>query len=353
MDPLDQDWRADAARRFTRFLDRTDPAKPILVLGHFDADGLGAAAILVRALTAAGRAAEPLIVGKGEGLWEEPLASRLRDAAPGGLVVTDLGLRAEPVAPGVPTIVIDHHVPMGWPMDAEVVSGNGLEPEPTSALLALACARALGPTDDLGWLAAVGLIGDMAEDAGFPELAEAQSRWGKTALRAAVSLVNAPRRTAAADASPALALMLTGDGPKVITAGDRPERLQLLDAKAEVKAAVDVAKRVPPRVAGEVALIAFSSPCQIHPLIAQQWRRRMGEKVVIAANSGYRPGWVHFAARTGGDRDLLAFLAERRPDGAGSRYGSGHRQATGGALTVEQWNPWVEALGFPEQKVAA
>ena len=89
-----------------------------------------------------------------------------------------------------------------------MVSGNGLDPEPTSALLAHACAGALGDQADLGWLAALGLIGDMAEDAGWPELATAQARWTKTALRNATSLVNAPRRTAAADATPALALLM-------------------------------------------------------------------------------------------------------------------------------------------------
>jgi hypothetical protein len=80
-----------------------------------------------------------------------------------------------------------------------------------------------------------------------------------------------------------------------------------------VKAELDVAKRVGPKVRDEVALIRFHSPCQIHPLVAQQWRGRLKDKIVLAANTGYRPGWVHFAARTGTDRNLIDFLAERRP----------------------------------------
>ena len=40
------------------------------------------------------------------------------------------------------------------------------------------------------------------------------------ALRDATSLVNAPRRTGAADATPALRLLLAADGPKVVTKGD-------------------------------------------------------------------------------------------------------------------------------------
>jgi single-stranded-DNA-specific exonuclease len=198
----------------------------------------------------------------------------------------------------------------------------------------------------------MGLIGDMAEDAGFPELEAAQKRYGKTALRNAVSLVNAPRRTASADATPALALLLKCDSPKELLSGQHPETAELFAAKEEVKAAMDEAKRVAPKVRGDVALIPLDSPCQIHPLIAQQWRMRLRDKVVIAANKAYRPGWVHFAARTGAGHDLIRFFAERRPDGAGTEYGSGHKAASGGALPVPIWNAFVTDLGFPEEAIA-
>jgi hypothetical protein len=345
------DPRTAARDAFAAALAGFDRSRPVLVLGHFDADGLSATAILVRALRAAGWTAEPRITGKGETPWDEPLAGDLRAVAPGGLIVTDLGTRAEPVLPGTPTVVIDHHLPTGTPPDAIMVSGNGLIPEPSSALIAWWCAGALGDQADLLWLAALGLIGDMAER--FPELGEAEARWGKTALKDAVSLVNAPRRTAEADASPALALLLRGDGPKIVTKEPGPERDALLAAKEEVKAAVEAARRVPPRVAGDVALIRFESPCQIHPLIAQQWRGRLRDKIVLAANTGYRPGWVHFAARSARGENLVDFLADHRPAGADSRYGSGHAQATGGALRPADWNAFVRGLGFPDQQVPA
>jgi hypothetical protein len=102
-----------------------------------------------------------------------------------------------------------------------------------------------------------------------------------------------------------------------------------------------------------VALIGLNSPCQIHPLIAQQWRGRLKDKIVIAANRGYRPGWVHFAARSATGRDLLAFLAEHRPAGADGRYGNGHAQATGGALPAAIWNDFIAGLGLPQAQVTA
>jgi single-stranded-DNA-specific exonuclease len=326
---------------------------PVVVLSHFDADGLGAAAILVRALRGAGRVAEPVVIGKGESPWDGNIGARLAALEPSGVIVADLGTRREPVLPGCPTLVVDHHVPTGEPQEAVTISGNGLDPEPTTALLAWWAAGALGDQSHLLWLAAVGLIGDMAEASGFPELAEAQARWGKTALRDATSLVNAPRRTARADAGPALRLLLGADGPKAITRGEDADARALHAAKAEVRAAMDEGKRAAPLIAGDLALIRLDSPCQIHPLIAQQWRGRLKDKIVIAANRGYRAGWVHFAARSAGDRDLIAFLAAHRPAGADARYGNGHAQATGGALPVEVWNDFIAGLGLPQARVEA
>lgn len=334
--------------RFAQALRTFDRARPVRVLGHNDADGLSAIALLTRALRSAGWIAEPRIVGRGESPWSADMRDELAAAPPaGGLIVADLGVRAFHPAPGTPTVVVDHHVPQGEPEGAVVISGHGWTPEPTTSLLAYWCAGAVADPDAWLWLAALGLIGDMAEGAGFPEMGQAR-RYGITALREATSLVNAPRRTGSGDASAALDLLLAADGPKAIVAAPA-----LHAAKAEVKRELDAAKRVAPRVRDGAALVLFSSPAQIHPLVAQQWRGRLKDEVVLAANAGYRPGWVHFAARTARDLDLVAWLAERRPPGADEMYGSGHRQATGGALRAADWNHFVRALGFgPEAEVA-
>jgi single-stranded-DNA-specific exonuclease len=340
----------EIGRRFAAAVDAFGP-RP-LILGHFDADGLSAAAILHRALARAGHDPAIRIVGKGEQPWSDEMRAELAARAPGGLVVADLGVREGDLLPGTPTVIVDHHVPTGTPGDALVISGHGEVPEPSSALLAYWCARGLGADEGLLWLAAIGLIGDMAEGGGFEELAAAQRLYGKTALRDAVALINAPRRTALADAGPALALLLKCDSPKELLSGSHGETQALHAARDEVRAAVAAARRVAPKVRGDVALLPLSSPCQIHPLIAQQWRGRLADKVVIAANRAYRPGWVHFAARTASGRDLIDFLAERRPPGADAHYGSGHRQATGGALRHADWNAFISALGFPEEQIA-
>lgn len=327
---------------------------PVLVMGHNDADGLSAAAIFLRALRAAGWEAEPRILGRGENPWSAEMAAELAGARLGGIVATDLGTRPGAIKPGTPTVVVDHHVPAGAPDGATtLISGHGFDPIPTSSLLAYWCAGAVAEADPLLWLAALGLIGDMADKAGFAEM-DAARRYGVTALRDAVTLLNAPRRSASGDAGPALALLLKADGPKEITSGQHAETAALRAAREEVKAELEAAKKIGPKVRGGVALIRFHSPCQIHPLVAQAWRGRLKDNIVMAANTGYRPGWVHFAVRSARDVDLIRFLAEHAPPGADENYGSGHAQATGGALRPGDWNEFITGLGFgPEERVQA
>ncbi len=345
-DPVPTFENAMPAAGFPAFLDAAPD--PILVLCHNDADGLSAGAILLHALRRAGRTAGHRILGRGENAWDDAIRAELQRQAPGTLVVADLGTSAGDVLPGVPTLVIDHHVPRGVPGAARVLSGLAEDPAPTTSLLAFRCARALlgEEADDLLWLAALGIIGDMAEKDGFPEMAEARAAYPVTKLRTLAALVNAPRRTASGDAEPALRLLLAASDPKDALSGDHPETGVLDAAKAESSAAFERARRVAPSIRGDVALIALDAPQQVHPLVAQAWRGRLKDKIVIAANSGYRPGWVHFAARTASGADLMGFLKDAAPPGAGEAYGGGHAQATGGALRAEEWPLFLKNIGF-------
>lgn len=344
---------ADEVREaFRQALEGFDSAKPMLLVGHNDADGLSAIAILAQAFARSGRAVRVRIVGRGESPWSPEFAAAYDGEALGGAILADLGLREGPVLPGVPTLVIDHHVPRGTPQ-VPAITGFGMDPIPTSSLLAWWCAGVISPVEDLLWLAALGLIGDMAEEAGFPEMAEAKRRFGASALRQAVTLINAGRRAGAGDAGPALNLLMKAKGPKEVTSGVHAETAILQSAKLEVAEALSAAKRTPPKVRNGVALIAFSTPCQVHPLVAQAWRTRLKNEIVIAANTGFRPGWVHFAVRAARDVDLIAWLAERAPPGADENYGSGHRQATGGALRPDDWAAFLRNIGFDPAEVPA
>lgn len=294
------------------------------------------------------------ILGRGENPWTEAVQIEVRDRDCGGLIVADLGTRAGVIRPSTPTIIIDHHVPLGFPAHATVVSGYGVEPAPTSGLLAWWCAQEFADVDDMLWLVALSIIGDMGEKSGFEELALARKRYGVGALREAVSLLNAARRAGSGNAQPAFDLLLKAQGPKDVTSGKFEETKFLLCARDEVNAAFEAAKRVAPKGRGKVAIIRLDTPCQVHPLVAQIWRKRLKNQIVLVANTGYRKGWVHFAVRSATGVNLIQFLKEHAPAGADENYGSGHEQATGGALRHEAWNEFVSKIGFgPEMHINA
>lgn len=358
--PLSPDRIEDVRARAGAFL-RAHPTA--LLASHDDADGLSSAALLARALGQGGRRPEIRLVGRGENAWDDRFAAEIAGRAPDALVVADLGVAGRAPAPGAPTLVIDHHVPTGTPPGAEVVSGYGLEPTPSTSLLAFWAAEGLlgeEAAEDLLWLAAVGLVGDYGERAPFEELARAKKRHTAKRLREAASLVNAPRRAAKGDAAPALALLLKADDPADLLSGRHAEAAACQAAREEVQAALAEARRAAPRFGAKgspgegVAIVRVDSPCQVHPLVAQSWVGRLKGRPVFAANFGFQPGVVHFSGRVGKGGDLIALLARHRPPGADpARYGNGHRRAAGGALPPEAWDAFVESLGFgPEMRAS-
>ena len=362
--------------RFLAFLDALPQsfATRIHILTDSDADGLPAAAILVRALRLAGYTAVTAEVRlKTESAWTPHVLDRLRARVPQALLVLDLGSRPEGLLPGIPTLLLDHHKPLGTPPGATLITAyretgpnENAKEIPTTGLMAYRCAQALIPqqAESLLWLAAISLLSDLGDKAPFPELAAAKKLFGGGALRDLTSLVNAPRRSATGDASAALTLLLLADSPKQALKDPDPAitdlRDQLLTAKAEVGDALALARKLPPRfstavrdeLGADLVAIRMDTPCQVHPLVAQQWRARFPKSVIFGVNTGFRPGWVHFSGRAPAGVNLIRFLHAHRPPEADSAYGSGHDQASGGALPTEVWNRFAHSLGFgPELQV--
>ena len=356
---------------FVRALPQGEATR-LLIFCDSDADGLPAGALLTRAFTAAGYTeVTAQCRRKGESAWGSEVHARMREHRPEALIVADLGSRSEPLlGPAIPTLLLDHHSPLGVPEGAVLLTSFGTgAPDgdgrdiATTGLLAYWCARALCEDAVAApwlWLAGISLLSDLGDKAPFAELAEAKKRFGGGALRDATSLLNAPRRTAAGDGAAGLRLLLKADGPKDVLSGAFPETAELEAAKAEVGEALAIARKMPPRfskkvreeLGADLVAVRMATPCQVHPLVAMQWRQRFPKSVVFGVNTGYRPGWVHFSGRAPAGVDLLAFLARHRPVEADASYGLGHRQASGGALPVAVWNRWAEDLGFgPEMLV--
>lgn len=338
--------------QFQAFAGRLSRGPTIAVLCHSDVDGIAAGAILTRALQQIGHTVAVEVTRKGEHAWSSSVRDRLAQSRPQALIVTDLGSRDQPVLEDVPTLFLDHHRPEGIPPNAELLTGYGEDPTPTSGLMAYWCAEAIAEAGDLCWLAAISILSDVGDKAPFALLDEAKRRYKATPLRDATTLLNAPRRTASGDARPALHLLLTSNNPREIIRGNAPEVALIKQAKVEVNQAFAEAKKASPKFSGNVAAIRIHTPCQIHPLTAQIWRTRLPTYIVMGVNTGYLPGYVNFSARAPRSINLLDFLRANAPADAGDAYGHGHDQASGGSLTYAAWNEFVERLGFgPELHV--
>ena len=218
-----------------------------------------------------------------------------------------------------PGVIVDHHVPEVGPRDDVVVVSDTATP--TAAL----CRRLL--PDAPAWLAAAGAFGDLGRE-GFalPECAGAPHR---TAITRLVPLVNAPRRLRGGPVRTALELLVEHEDARAALADPRVAVLR--EAKDEAGAAFKTAVRTAPVVGEHVAVIRFSMPYQVHPLVAMTWARRLAPRPVLVANDGWVPGRVNFSVR-GGEGDLRALLRAALPEPAEGEVGNGHARATGGSL---------------------
>lgn len=340
---------ASAREEFGRFLDGLDRAARVVVLHDSDADGVTAGVVLRRALERAGfRDVSRLAPDRERNAWAEGNRARVRALQPRALFVLDLGSAAEPIVEGVPTCLVDHHQPEGVPPGALLLSGYGWRPAPNTSLLAYELCRAACDVEDLEWVAAIGTISDLGERAPFELVARAKKRHKAKWLKEATTLVNAARRASAYDPERAARALLAHAGPRELVESESEDVAALRAAREEVAGAMAEAKKAAPVFSGRVALLRVSSPCQVHPLVAQIWRTRLPGYVVIAANDGYLPGRVNFSARAGPDTNVLDFLrAVDIGEGEGN-YGHGHDQASGGSLPLARWNEFLRRLGFPE-----
>lgn len=340
-----------ARERTADFLRALDPAGRVVVFCHFDADGLAAGALFGRGLRRMGFGNVQVVHSdRGENAFSDVARRRLAALRPAALIVTDLGVGAAGVLAGVPTLYVDHHRPDGDPAGATVVLGYGWDPIPASAWLAYELLSPLADIADLDWIAAVGTISDLGDRAPWDALPAIRKRWTARWLREAVSLVNAARRASAFDVGTALRMLMEADGPRAIVEDDALGADRLRAYRAEVQAELAIARKQAPVFSADQpwALIPLDSGCQVHPLIAQQWRTRLPKFAVIAANRGYLPGVVAFSARTQRTDLVLPALLTAPDIGADDEasYGRGHDQASGGHLPVAQFNRLMDALGF-------
>jgi single-stranded-DNA-specific exonuclease len=177
-------------------------------------------------------------------------------------------------------------------------------------------------------------------------LLQAKARYGSKVLAETTALLNAARRSATGDASPALACLLAAHEPTDIAEERLPEARELAELRRAFNAALSEAKKAAPAFSEPVALIRVRSAFQVHPALAQMWAGKLPRNIVIVANESYLPSRVNFSVRTELDVNLLEFLEAFRYGLDATEYGRGHDQATGGSLSTEDWKRFIATIGF-------
>jgi single-stranded-DNA-specific exonuclease len=343
------DWPADAAavaqaRSLLRLAARTQT----VVACDSDVDGLAAAVIVERALTTLGGAPHVFPAPRGEHVHHSNMLRRLDALRPSCLIVVDMGSRPQPILPGTPTLIVDHHhAAAGVPPGAVVVNGYDRQPVAPSSVLAHVVCRTVPGDDSRAWLAALGAIADLGSAAPFRPVLGIRAgghRWTRAA-----ALLNAARRADPPDAAVALELLRHASSVDDVTSGAFPETRVLEQYQQQVRAEVDRCARVPPVITDNVALIRFSSGAQVHPIVATRWSHRLQPRIVLAANDGYLAGRTNFSVRCRADIDLVAWLHSLSfapsPD---AEYANGHARATGGSLSTHDFTALLDVLGFPQ-----
>lgn len=199
--PFDLPGVREAAERLWGAIRAGDP---ILVFGDFDADGVCATFILVRALSRLGAKAEAFIPDRrteGYGLSRESI-DRCLSRHPGSrlLVTVDCGIAsvdevAYAKARGLAVILTDHHEPEGDRPDADVLvnpkvaSGNPAYANLCGAGVAFTLAHALVSFGrERGWYTEEELGGELLAAAGLATVTDLVPLTGKNRLLVAASL---------------------------------------------------------------------------------------------------------------------------------------------------------------------
>jgi hypothetical protein len=299
-------------------------AERALVIPHGDADGLAAAAVLVR------------LTGGTVLHVETPWKGALPRDRP--LVVADWGVRRldEPSD----LLYVDHHADPE-PVEAVVVHASGRSV--TTSLLAWQLADT---REELAWLAALGAVGDLGAGAlGRGGIPSAGSVW---TLRRLAALVSAPGRLRDGPLDHAFAVLADSSDPR--RALDHAAVARLEQARSEVDAYRRAAMRTRPEVGEGAALIRLNLPARVHSQVASAWTRRLAPRIVVVANSCWKAGLISFVVRSAAPLDLRAWLRAlyTPPPGSGD-YGRGHAGATGGSLTPEAFEAFARhVLTAPE-----
>lgn len=312
------------------------------------------------------------LVQKGSNIHQQPERDEMAAKAPAYIIVLDQGsVDAPPVvdSPTTKCLIIDHHLSDLFPKNADVVSACHYPPVSTSSLLTYEICKSLSPeiATSCSYLACIGTHGDLGNtlkwNPPFPDMTDTFKTYTKKSINEAVSLINAPRRTAKYDVITAWTALLNSTDPKDLLSNGR-----LQSARAEINNEVELNTHTPPKFSadGRIAVLRINTAAQVHPVIATRWAGYLNSKaleILVCANSGYLPGMVNFScriARCAKSKDppvniieSLKAAADLSTDGLRERLGEsfarGHKEASGGVVPTEAFEELMKLLKVGEK----
>ncbi|HEY3373681.1 MAG TPA: hypothetical protein VGK02_01270 [Candidatus Aquicultor sp.] len=226
----------DIQRNATKFIVDAAQTERAGILYHGDADGITACAIIFEALERLGAGSIVAIpLGRGLNPFSPQTRTDLEDAKLSSLIVVDSGSRAGEIPAGAPTLVIDHHPPVGVPQVDVFFSTYSENPAPPASLAAFGvCNEAVG-FGDLDWVAAIGVVGDLGPKAPFSIVADAFKKYGRKNITDSVVLLNAAGRHRDYLVGLALDVLLSAHMPSEIAKHEIPGTRELERMRIEVQ----------------------------------------------------------------------------------------------------------------------
>lgn len=349
--------------------------KKVLIVPDKDADGLSSGVIAYRTLITLGLNSDNIDVHlhqRGANIHheEERQAMTAKEAA--FVIVLDQGSVKGPAIvdnPEAQTLILDHHLSDVFPDRSQVVSACHYPPVATTSLLTYEICKTLHESlpESLAYLCCIGTHGDLGNTLKwhppFPDMSATFKQHTKKSINDAVSLLNAPRRTARYDVVTAWNALLESKQPSDLLSNGR-----LQAARSEINEEVERNTHTPPKFSpdGHIAVLKINSRAQVHPVIATRWAGYLNSKkleIVMVANYGYLNGMVNFScriARTARNRDppvniieSLKSAADLSSDGLRERMGEsfarGHKEASGGIVPTEAFEELMKLLRIGEK----
>lgn len=338
-----------------------------------DADGLTSGAILRKTLMLLGLDSDLIathLLKKGKSIHDESERLAMAGYESAYIFVLDQGSRKSPPVVDHPhkSLVIDHHFALedDYPKGSVHVTACNSPPVATSSLLTYLICRELHEDveNQCNWLCVMGTHGDLGStlkwEAPFPDMRDAFKTYTKKAINEAVSLINAPRRTASYNVGTAWAALIAAVSPSGLI-GNK----ELSEARSQVNAEVERCTHTAPRFSSDarIAVFRINSQAQVHPVIATRWAGHLQSaklEVIMVANEGYLPGMVNFScrvprcARTRQNPvdiiHILRGIADKAPDDTlrdrlGQSFARGHKEASGGIVPLKEFEELMEIMG--------